>query len=533
MLSENGTKKLTNLILFAFSLVPIVLYLFIVVQRVNFPFDVEWGEGAALNQVNHILSGQTLYEKPSIRFSPLVYTPVYFYASAAVALIADNGLLALRLVSVISSIGSTFVIFWIVRKETGNNLAGWISGALFLACFELSNGFYDLARVDSLYIFILLLTLGAYLSAKKKAGLVAAGILCALGFLTKQSAVIVFIPLMLYSVIWNFKRDWPFLISTTIGIGVPILILSKISNGWFGYYVFQLPKEHGWSFVDAINFWVGDTLRPLGIAMGFLVLYFIIRIINWKKTEIFKTKNMNSREKAGWFSVDNHLSYNKEVIYLLFVVGSFIAAWITRSSNGGGSNNCLSAYASVAIVFGMGYDLAMKQIKEFKGKIPSLYISLVVILQLIGLIYNPFNYIPTPADLKVSIELLDLIQDAGGKVLIPFRSHLPGLVDKETNIHVVNLFELSGYFHGDIQAEGREIIDELRAGICEQKYAAIILDQPIPWIEEQINNAYSLSTELRVGDLGNRSQVMLWQDGINNTYFPNLNRDLEGCFENY
>lgn len=535
-LAENTTTKIMNLLVFAISLIPFILYIYIAGQRIGLPFDVEWAEGAAVNQVNQILSGNTLYIKPTVHFSPLVYTPLYYYVSSAVAVFTNDVLFSLRLVSVVSSFGSTAIIFWLVKRETGNSFAGWLSGILFLACFEISKGFYDLARVDSFYVLITLLVLAAVLTAKRKAGLGISGILFAVAFFTKQSALIVFFPLVIYFVFFDFKRTWIFLAAAMTGIGIPLLLINTISNGWFGYYIFMLPKEHGYSILDAINFWVGDTLRPLGIAMGFLVLKFLPKIV-LHRNENGQGKDATPKEKKIEFikkKIDLAKS-NTDIIYLLFVIGAFLAAWITRSSNGGGSNNSMSAYAALAIIFGLGYDLALQKAKKanLDTAITHVFISTLVIIQLASLTYNPFNYIPTKADRAANLLLLELIDETPGEVLIPYRSHLPGLVNKETYIHVVNLFEITGYFHGEIQPEGHEIINEIRQGICEQKYSVIVLDQPVPWLGEQISEMYRLSKDSQFEVIGTGSREMLWQDGLDHLYFPIEAGNPESCYETY
>lgn len=535
-LAENAMTKRMNLLVFAISLIPLILYMYIAGQRIGLPFDVEWAEGAAVNQVNQILSGNALYLKPTIHFSPLVYTPLYYYVSSAVAVFTNDVLFSLRLVSVVSSLGSVAIIFWLVKKETGNSFAGWLSGILFLSCFEISSGFYDLARVDSFYILITLLVLAAVLAAKRKASLGVSGILFAVAFFTKQSALIVFFPLVIYFLFFDFKRSWIFLAVAVIGIGIPLLLINANSNGWFGYYIFMLPKEHGYSILDAVNFWVGDTLRPLGIAMGFLVLNFLTKSI-LDRNDSKQGKDATPKETT-FKSIQAKIELaksNTDIIYLLFVIGAFLAAWITRSSNGGGSNNTMSAYAALAIIFGLGYDLALEKAKKanLDAATTHVFISILVIIQLASLTYNPFNYIPNKTDREANLVLLEVIEETPGEVLIPYRSHLPDLVNKETYIHVVNLFEITGYFHGEIQPEGHEIIDEIRQGICEQKYSVIILDQPVPWFGEQIAETYSLSQESQYRITGRGSREMLWQDGLDHLYFPVETGNPDSCYETY
>ncbi|MCK4489321.1 MAG: hypothetical protein KAU23_03625, partial [Anaerolineales bacterium] len=142
-------------------------------------------------------------------------------------------------------------------------------------------------------------------------------------------------------------------------------------------------------------------------------------------------------------------------------------------------------------------------------------------------------YIPAKADREANLMLLELIEETSGEVLIPYRSHLPGLVNKETRIHVVNLFEITGYFHGKIQSEGQEIINEIRGSICKQEYAVIILDQPLPWFGEQIAKTYKLVPESEFEIEGRGSREMLWQGGLDNVYIPVEIRDPESCFETY
>ena len=50
-----------------------------------------------LVQVSRLLAGKALYVPPSIDFVPLIYPPLFFYASALIAKIIGLGFGALRL----------------------------------------------------------------------------------------------------------------------------------------------------------------------------------------------------------------------------------------------------------------------------------------------------------------------------------------------------------------------------------------------------------------------------------------------------
>ncbi|MBL8716184.1 MAG: hypothetical protein JNL79_09325, partial [Myxococcales bacterium] len=62
----------------------LVLYVFVALRRLVYPFDLEWMEGGMVDQVRWILAGHKLYVKPSIDFVPFIYNPLYFYVSALV-----------------------------------------------------------------------------------------------------------------------------------------------------------------------------------------------------------------------------------------------------------------------------------------------------------------------------------------------------------------------------------------------------------------------------------------------------------------
>lgn len=505
--SENNLYSLIQFGLFALSGLFLILYVYIAIQRVFFPFDIEWAEGAALLQVKQILAGEGLYQAPNLAFMPLVYTPVYHYLSAFVSLLVGEGFLGLRLLSFISSIAAAGMIFWIVYRETEDGFAGWISSTLYLACFQLSGGFYDLARVDSLFIFVILGTLLLFLRARNGFDLAVAGIMVAVSFFTKQTALLVFMPILVYA---GFHYRWKSLYlysSSLLGIGVTILIWSRISSGWFQYYIFQLPQEHGYSIIDAVNFWVGDTLRPLGIAF----VFGLILIFHWLK------RDSRSEPGSTW-----DLGDEKATMYVLFFLGCFLGAWITRASNGGAENNIMPAYASISIMLGFGFARAKRWLDEQEGlqQRGKLFVNLMVMVQFIALLYNPLTYIPTPADKRTNQVLIEIMEQTEGEIFIPYRSHLPGYVGKQTHAHVVSIFELVGYFHGDVQPQGVELLEEIREKIREQEYGVVILDHPMPWFKEALDVNYRHLENEEPEHIGSRSEVMEWQGGLDNMYVP-------------
>ena len=523
----NKRKEIFNLGLFALSLIPIILYFFVIYHRINLPFDLEWGEGAGINQIYRMLSGEKLYGEPTIKFAPLVYTPFYYWLSSALGGIFKQVTLAARLLSVLASLGAAGIIAWLVITETDNRLAGWLASVVYLACFALSDGFYDLVRVDSLYVFFLLVSF-LLLRLRSKPAALAAGLCISLGFFTKQSTLIVFLPLMAYLLSKSWNTAWPLLPAVVLGVILPFYWIDTRTGGWFTYYILRLPQEHGFSLISAIDFWIGDLMGPLGIALGFGLFYMVFQLsgkFTRKKSELERDQgDLRMKSRA-------ELSQHQVLIYLLFAVGAIGSAWTTRAINGGGANNAMSSYAAVAIFFGLSYGFVDDLVKN-AAKQEDIYRSIffgLVAIQLVGLIYNPFNFIPTAGEVEANRVLIARMKAVEGPIWIPYRSHLPRLAGKETFIHAVNLFELTGYFKGDVLPEGRKVIDQIRENMCSQSFGMIIIDQQIPWIGKQLESAYQVDDSISSVYEGRKSPVLSWQNGFDAVYVPRENYDPAKC----
>lgn len=518
-------KKFSNILGFSISLVPLILFLFIIWNRLSLPFVFEWGEGAGVNQINRILTGAQLYIQPTLEFAPLVYTPFYYYLSAGFSTIIGNVLLSARIISIISTIGSVVLIGLFVHRETGNALLGWISGTLYLACFELSDGFYDLARVDSLYVLIILIAFSVILRAKSRTRYIAFGLILAVGFFIKQSFLIVFLPLQIYLLVKDWKISWAMIAAEIAGLVIPLFLINHITDSWFFYYIFELPKEHGYSLVSAVNFWIGDTLRPLGILFVFSIVFLMAYKLSIEQKLILAKASLADEKK--FTPRDSEIRW---WIYVLFVAGAAGTAWITRSSNGGGANNGMVIYAALTLSFGLGAGLMLKTKWVKENPWHYALIMLIIGVQFIGLFYNPFNFLPTEDEIRSNEYIRSRIQDNNLQVLIPYRSHLSGELDQSPQIHIVNLFELTGYFKGEIQPDGYALVDQIRVNICQQAYELIILDQPVPWFDEQLEYSYVKET-LKKEDVFQRSNLLEWQRGNEGIYTLKSENNLDLCLK--
>ena len=142
-----ATRIFAGLVI-AFCVAFIGLDLFIIFSRIFYPYQLEWMEGAGLVQVSRLLASKTLYVPPSIDFVPLIYPPLFFYASALIAKIIGLGFGALRLVSFLSSALCAVIIFLSVKEKTNSKFAALLGAGVFASTFMLTGQWFDIARTD-------------------------------------------------------------------------------------------------------------------------------------------------------------------------------------------------------------------------------------------------------------------------------------------------------------------------------------------------------------------------------------------------
>jgi 4-amino-4-deoxy-L-arabinose transferase-like glycosyltransferase len=447
--------KILRYILVVLGLLFVVIYLAVVVLRIRYPFELEWIEGSGVDHVQRVLDGLKIYVPPSLDFSPFVYTPLYHYISAAVAWVIGIGLLPLRLVSFVASLGSFWVIYRLVKWETKNLYAALLGVGTFAAMFHISGCWYDIARPDMLFTFWALVAV--YLLRRNESwwSWILAGICISLSFLTKQSALIIVIPMGLYCIYANWKRAIFFIATAVVIIWGSTLILNKIHDGWYNFYIFEVPREHYILKARYIFFWITDLLGPLPVLCAVILLYLVQKLTNGVKKE--------------------------GVFYWLMAAGMVGAAWSGRLHSGGYVNVLLPGYAMVAILFGVAFHhlegFLQSKVSGEAGQsfsVVRVLVYLVCVAQLAGLMYNPKDQIPTKVDLQAGWELVKMMKSYPGEVYLPCHGFIPTYAGKKTHAHVTALHDL---LRGDETPIKKKVLEMVNEAIREQRFEAIFLDK--------------------------------------------------------
>ena len=431
----------------------ILLYAGIALVRMGYPFEFEWMEGGQVDHVLRILHGQSIYGEPSPEFVTFVYNPLYYYLAAGLSWILGPGFIPLRLLSFLASVGIFAILFRLVHRETGSRYAALISAGLFAATYPLSGGWFDLGRVDSLFLCFLLAGFYKIRFDETLRGAVLAGLLFFLSFLVKQSAVIPAAAMMLFLLFDDRRRSLVFA-ALSVGLsGLAVLLLNAIHHGWYMYVVTSagnIPIEPPM----ILGFWTRDLAPRLLIAT---VL-------------------------SGMVLAGLRTGEQRKFRFHIFMAAILLAlAWLGRIHNGGFINVLMPVHLELAILTGLFVSVAFSQksrVLRFASLIP-------LLAQFCFLIYPPERMIPSAQDRRAGEEMIRRLRGIPGDVLIPYHGYYSTLAGKKPHAHIMTMIEV--VISGDA-ALSHKLVDEIRGEIHAQRYGAIVLDRE--WFREDVEKYY-------------------------------------------
>jgi 4-amino-4-deoxy-L-arabinose transferase-like glycosyltransferase len=448
----------------------LAVYVAIALLRIRYPFDLEWMEGALIDHVRRIVDGQPIYVGPSLDFIPFLYPPLYYYVSAVVAAVIGIGPVPLRLVSFVCSLGCFVVIAALVRRDTGSAWAGLVAAGLFAATYRAGGAWFDLARVDSLF---LLLTLGAVYLLRWGQGMrswAAAGVLLALAALTKQTAIMIAGPLVLYAVIVDVRRGLALGVSLAVLLGGATLALNAATHGWYWDYTFGLPLRIQDVGTTRPAFWAADLFGPLPIATAMAGAYLLMRIAQKHRPAAF---------------------------YAVFTAAFVGSAWASRIHAGAYANVLIPAYAALAVVFALAlHDLPRLAADEHAPALRT-FAAAIGVVQFALLVYSPAAQVPGSRDLARQRELQQRIAAADGDVWLPQHGYFPLLAGKAPHAQ--------GWAITDINRAGRpqerqRLLAELHDALASHRFRLIILDRMDDWLEPDLERYYRRQGPVFDGD---------------------------------
>jgi hypothetical protein len=441
----------------------VALYVFVALRRMPYPFELEWLEGGTLDHVRRLLEGRALYGPPSTEFVAYIYPPLYYYVAAAAAKALGTSFLPLRLVSFAASLGSLALIFDLVRKETGRAFPGLVAAGLFAATFRASGFWFDLGRVDSLFLLLLLAAIRIARFGRSGAACILAAACIGLAFLTKQSALLLAVALGAHEALRDRRRGALFLLVALGLMGGTTLALEWVHGGWYSYYVF---RSHPLVAGPVLRFWIRDLAGGMPVAVVAAVGYLL-------------SPSGTGPSPARRFYA--------------FALGALVmTSFFGRLIVGGYLNALIPAHATLAILSG----LAVHQALEWRRSLPPAaatsiesLVHVACLVQLAALAYDPAARIPSAADRAAGERLVATIAGVQGEVLVPFHPYLLPLAGRRPHAHYMAVDEILQFAHG---REGDRLAGEIRESFRERRYAAVVLDKAFSF-EDDVKARYRLA----------------------------------------
>lgn len=428
-----------------------ILYFFLSIPRLLFPYEIEWMEGSLLDQALRIFQGKQLFVAPSIEMVNWQYQPFYYYAAAGAMHLFGATYLAGRSVSFASISISSVLIFFMVRNETKSLWYAFLGSSLLFAAYGLTGYWYEIARVDSLMLVFLLTSVTFIILRRSITFIILSSFFLALAFFTKQQAFFYAAPLILWLFLSDKRNAVIYSIFLAVFVAAGIFLFSFDSGSWYLYYIFRIPQSMGSSFRwDMIALVFPSYLFTQYAAGTLLILFFwITKRTKWKE----------------WIRSTTGLC-------TLLAFATAIQLGMHIGHPGTYKNVAMPFAAMMAILI----PLASYHLIKIGDGSAGYLVRAGLLIQLGGLFYN-FHHIPlaviTKKNYIAAENFFNELHSISGNVFFPQHGFLP--FNKNGKTYANHLAAEECHEVGDSTA--RRFWSEWQNSFVEKKYDAIILDE--------------------------------------------------------
>lgn len=455
-------------IMVAVFLAPVVAYLCCGSLRMTCPFELEWMEGGSLQMMQRILAGEPLYGPPTVEFVPYTYTPLYFYISAFASAVLPGEFLPLRAVSFLASLASFGFLFLIIRRETGSATAGAGAVGLFAATYAANGNWFDLARIDSLCISLLLAAAWLVLGGKETRNVLLGGAVVALAFLTKQVAIVVAGPLFVAVLLRNVKRGIVLFLSALSVLGGAILFLNSHYDGWFLFYTLTSPRTR----------WLSNlSWESLGKAafLEFFPLFIIPLAL---------------ATPAVWRILIR--PHAQGLSFLMVVGGFFLAAAWGRIESINFLNSSIPAHVAVSLLFGLAVGDIVRRTARIIVPV-SLTGAFALQLGILAPLIGPL--IPHEKELSNFTQYSSFLASLPKPVYLPDHGYVPSLGPESSFAHSIGIMDL---MMGGTPQQVSEFRGQMEEALNARRFKTIVCDTHLypTWFKEALARNYTENTIL-------------------------------------
>jgi hypothetical protein len=444
-------------------------FVFGVAHRLGYPHELEWMEGAMVDHASRVADGLPLYCEPGPDHVPFLYAPLLFWLGGTAIALQLDGLLALRLIATVATVGAALLIGHWVRRETGRVGPGLVAVGLFLAGYGWLAWWYDLARNDGLFV-LAMLGAGYQLRHGAARRWLWAGALATLAFLAKQSALMWLPALTVGALCHDWRAALRFVAATAAGIGGAVLALHLVSDGWSTFFLFEMPSHHGWNGDRKLAFWTEDLL-PLLPLLALGLVGFACRVRGPQR--------------------------GAALLLAAFGSGGLLTSWLSRLHVGGFDNVMLYGFAAACV---LGPAAGAPDRPWLRWLVPALLLAQFTWLGQAAWSRAPRRtLLPTAAHAAAHAALATFVAAQPGPVWIPAHGGITRRLGKGTGAHGQAIFDLLQALPKDaagmldlsaltdrsrlahlsprVQRAIAAFIDRTNAALRARRFAAVVVDE--------------------------------------------------------
>ncbi|MBV8760691.1 MAG: hypothetical protein JO257_25585 [Deltaproteobacteria bacterium] len=474
----------------------VLLLVYAVGGRLLYPYDLEWMEGGMLQHALRIQTGHGIYTPPSIDFIPYLYTPLYPALLAVLGEIFGITYTLGRFLSVLSllGIGATTMTAIAGRRyehvSKGAAYAGvCVALGLFAAIYPFVEGWYDLVRADTMFLFMATFGIAAAprwaatgegIRGHGRTAAVAA--ILALSFFCKQTGIF-YVGLggaVVLAV--DVKRAVTYVIvAGVLGLGLTAAA-NAASHGWFWVYVSEIHRAHDFN-MD--RFWKSFGLilwhfRALTIIVG-------VGLVATAATAI-RTRRLpkQCQPLVLWSAA--------------FVVSTVVGAvgWGTEFAH---FNAYMPAFLHGAIAAGAALPALAACTQILWGDRPRAEIAALAAPALAGVAlaitlvfarWNPTTFVPTAADVAAGDKLIARLRALDGEVWMPSHPWYLVLAGKQPHVHRMGVKDVTArQLHTP-----QQIIWGLKDALEKHRFSTLVLDDRDLFLELPLAQYYRAALKI-------------------------------------
>jgi hypothetical protein len=477
-----------------------------VAQRLGYPYDLEWLEGATLWHAQRLLDGQPLYPPPSLDFVPHPYTPLYPWLLAGVGRVFGVSYVVGRALSTAAFVGALAIGWRFCRRAGASRALATAAMAIPCAAYVPTGAWIDLVRVDS--VWLLLAAAGTTVvwpgpSPTPRATVVrpiAAALLLVAAFFAKQTAA----PLMaaVGLALLVVDRRQALLFAATLALaGLPALwLMQRATDGWFWFYIYRVHHSH--PFYPRLASYVPSRLAMLMLPALPLVAWALA--VRMRRSTAPADRQRATLGYAAWLALvgvgasalakGTWGAYTNAMLPGIYFGALLIGVAASRLTGPDAAERPAAvAWALVAATIMTAPGLVTRLIQLAR---PSSY----QVHQANG--YEPGNELPSTEDREATARLIARLRTVDGDVWLPSHPWYARLAGKRPFAGEMGADDLG--FAG-VPVAGFD--DAVRA----RRFAAVVVDEPT---SARLEPLFERSTAVRLlgppRDDSNRRRPVYW-----------------------